>query len=349
MEKLKALIVDENMPTIDAMRRLNEEGRRVVFVADKSGKLLAVLTDGDVRRYILSGGELSAAVMNAANHSPIWLPIARKSEAAALMAQKQIDAVPVLDNNGILCDIVFSSGGANARREELKMPVVIMAGGLGTRLYPYTKILPKPLIPIGEVPIIERVMNNFLQYGCKKFSVIVNWRKNMIKSYFAESDKAYEIEWVEEEKPLDTGGGLSLLKGKIDGEFFLTNCDILIDADYGSIARFHKKQGNAITMVCATKEFTIPYGVVNLGEGGEFATITEKPGMNHLINTGMYLVNAEVLDLIEDNVPATFPDIIQTAKQSGLRVGVYPVNESAWMDMGQIEELDEMRRRLEKE
>ena len=207
--------------------------------------------------------------------------------------------------------------------------------------------MPKPLIPVGEMPILEHIIHRFRGFGCTDFRLVVNYKKGMIKSYFNELEKDYTVQYVEEEQPLGTGGGLCLLKGQIDSTFFLSNCDILIDADFGDIYNHHKAQGNVITMVCAFKHFTVPYGVIELGEGGEIQAMREKPEMNFLTNTGVYVVEPEVIRDLEDGKKQGFTDIIDKYRAMGRRVGVYPISESSWMDMGQIEELDAMRRRLE--
>ncbi|NLW79413.1 MAG: NTP transferase domain-containing protein [Ruminococcaceae bacterium] len=345
--QIDELIIDAGMPAIDAMRRLEETGRRILFLAP-GGQLQAVLTDSDVRKFILRGGDLSCPVADVANHAPKWLPVERRGEARAFLVQHSIDAVPLLDKSGCIVDVIFlNDADGVGRRRMIRTPVVIMAGGLGTRLYPYTKILPKPLIPIGEVPILERVMDSFHSFGCEEFTLLVNYKKNMIKSYFSDTEKAYNINWVEEDAPLGTGGGLSLLKGKMREAFFLTNCDTLVNADYGDIVKAHQKEGNAITMVCVMKQFTIPYGVVELGGGGEMAGISEKPSLNYLVNAGMYLVEPEVVAQVADGVSQGFPDIMEQCRARGGRIGVYPIGEGSWMDMGQIEELDEMRRKFE--
>lgn len=222
-----------------------------------------------------------------------------------------------------------------------------MAGGLGTRLHPYTKILPKPLIPIGEIPIVEHIINRFYIYGCRDFFLVVNHKKNMIKAYFYELDKDYKVSYADEEKPLGTGGGLSLLRGIINSTFILTNCDILIEEDYEKIYTFHKKEKNFITMVCSLKKIIIPYGVVEIGQNGEIKTMKEKPELSFLTNTGMYIVEPRVIDELEDNQPIGFPDIIEKYKQAGEKIGVYPIGENNWLDMGQLDAMEEMRKRLE--
>ena len=222
-----------------------------------------------------------------------------------------------------------------------------MAGGLGTRLSPYTNILPKPLIPIGEIPIAEHIINSFKQYGCKEYYMIVNYKRNMIKAYFDEVEKDYSLKFVMEEKKLGTGGGVSLLKGDIKSTFILTNCDILIEEDLSKAYKRHKETGNMITMICSLKNFTIPYGVVNVDENGDIDTMQEKPEMTFLTNTGCYIVEPQVIEEMTYNEPIDFPVLIENCKAKGYRIGVYPISESSWLDMGQFDEMEKMRQRFE--
>ena len=341
------LIISEDITVLEAMRKLNEKGKRILFIAPDF-KLKAVLTDGDVRRHILHGGKLDAKVGEMANYKFHSLPVSQRSQASARLVKLSISAIPLLDKDGRIADVAFFDESSVTMNKALDLPVVIMAGGLGTRLYPYTKILPKPLIPVGEKPIVEHIIDRFKAFGCKDYKMIVNHKKNMIKAYFNElADKDYDVDFVDEEVFLGTGGGLSLLKGKVDSPFFLTNCDVLIEADYNDIYKFHKNNGNVITVVCALKHVTIPYGVFNLTDEGEIESITEKPTMNFLTNTGMYLVDGRIINELEDNKAISFPDIMEKYREKGFKVGVYPVSEESWMDMGQLEELESMRRRLE--
>ena len=189
-------------------------------------------------------------------------------------------------------------------------------------------------------------MNLFSKYGCTEFHVIVNYKKELMKAYFADNDNDYNITWYDEETPLGTGGGLSLLRGKLNRTFFFTNCDTLIQTNYESLLDFHVDSENVITMVCAHKNLTIPYGVIEMGENGVIDGFREKPMLSFLTNTGMYLVEPEVLDQVEDNVPVGFPDVVERVRQLGKNVAVYPISESEWMDMGQLSELEKMRKRL---
>ena len=342
------LIISENTKVLAAMEKLDATGKKILFIAPDL-KLKAVLTDSDVRRHIIKNGSLSACVKDVANYNPISLNISQRSLATEIMVKKSISALPLLDSDGDIVDVVFFDETSVKVKKQLDIPVVIMAGGLGTRLYPYTKILPKPLIPVGEKPIVEHIIDHFRDFGCLDFRMIVNHKKNMIKAYFNELCKDYTVNFVDEETFLGTGGGLSLLKGEINSTFFLTNCDVLIEADYNDIYKFHKKNQNLITVVCALKHVTIPYGVFSLKENGEIDTITEKPTMNFLTNTGMYVVDRRIVEELAEGQAISFPEIMDKYRAKGCKVGVYPVSENSWMDMGQLEELEEMRRRLEQQ
>ncbi|SMP56883.1 sugar phosphate nucleotidyltransferase [Anoxynatronum buryatiense] len=346
--EVSAVIIDEHNSMIEAMERLDATSKKVLFV-QIDGKLAAAITDGDIRRWILKKGNLDAKVKDIANYNPLYLEENNKHAAREFMKKNFIDALPIVNKSMEITSVVLLNEEGIEQKKELKIPIVIMAGGLGTRLYPYTKILPKPLIPIGEIPIVEHIMNRFNQYGCDQFYLIVNHKKNMIKAYFNEIEKAYKVDYVDEDKPLGTGGGLSLLKGKIKSTFILSNCDVLIEEDYEKIYKYHVKEKNLITMVCSLKIIRIPYGVIEISETGEIEKMKEKPELSFFTNTGMYIVEPKVLEEIEEDRAIGFPDIIEKHKAQGEKIGVYPISENSWMDMGQIDEMEEMRRRLDYE
>ena len=347
--KLEELFIREDATILETMKQLDETGQRILFIAPE-GRLQAVLTDGDLRKFLLRGGKLEDPVRLAANYSPKSLTLEERGRAKSMLERYYIDALPLLDRDGKVADVVFATGLDVDNRKQANIPVVVMAGGLGTRLYPYTKILPKPLIPVGEKPICELILERFSDFGCRRMLLVVNYKKNMIKSYFNDlEDLRYQVEYVDETEFLGTGGGLSLLKGKLDSTFFFSNCDTLLDVDYGDVYQYHKKHGNLITMICAYKHYTVPYGVVEMGENGAIAAMREKPELNFLTNTGVYVVEPQVVAEMEEGRKVGFPDVIDEYRQKGLPVGVYPINESAWMDMGQMEELEKMRRRLEQQ
>lgn len=342
------VFIGEESSMLESMRRLDQVARKVLFVT-RENRLVASITDGDIRRWILKKGSLNASVKDIANYAPKYLHEREQFRANGFMKEHGIDAVPIVNDQREVVSIFFLNEEALKRKKDLKVPVVIMAGGLGSRLYPYTKVLPKPLIPIGEIPIAEHIMNRFHQYGVDEFHLIVNHKKNMIKAYFNEIEKAYKIYYVDEDKPLGTAGGLYLLKEKICTTFILSNCDILIDEDYEKIVRFHQKERNWITMVCSLKHVQIPYGIVEIAENGEIEEMKEKPTFSFFTNTGMYIVQPEVLKEMEDGIAIDFPDIIDKYKRLRKRIGIYPISGDRWMDMGQPEELELMKKRLERD
>lgn len=347
MEVIEFLI-NEEATMIEAMQQLDKVAKKVLFVT-RNDHFVAAVTDGDIRRWILKKGNLDAKVKEIANYNPKALLESEKSKAKEYMKEHIIEALPIIDKDNNILSVVLWNDEEIVPRRTLDIPVVIMAGGLGTRLYPYTKILPKCLIPIGEIPIIEHIINRFNQYGSDQFHLVVNHKKNMIKAYFNEMEKTYKVDYVDENVPLGTGGGLSLLKGNIKSTFILSNCDILIEEDYEKMYNYHKSEKNLITMVCSLKNIKIPYGVIEISETGEIEKMKEKPELAFFTNTGMYIVEPEVVDDLEDGKAISFPEIIEMNKSKGKKIGVYPVSENSWMDMGQIDGMEEMRRRLERE
>ena len=306
---------------LDTMKKLDETGQRILFIAPE-GKLKAVVTDGDIRKCILRGGALSAPLTQAANYHPHSLPVAERGRARAELQRLGIDALPILDKHGVITDIVFAGGVDVDNRKKVDIPVVMMAGGLGTRLYPYTKILPKPLIPVGEQPIAELIFSRFRDFGCRHMTMIVNYKRGMIKSYFADLEKDYTVDFIDEDVFMGTGGGLCLLKGRMDSPFFFTNCDTLLDLDYGDLYQYHKAHGNLVTMVCAFKHYVVPYGVVELGEDGGIAAMREKPELNFLTNTGVYVVEPRVVEEMKMGEVIGFPDVIDRYRAAGEKTGV---------------------------
>lgn len=342
----ESMLVAPEISVWQAMEQLNQNATKVLFIHE-DGKLKAALSDGDVRRWILKRGSLDAPICQMANYRPKCLQEWEREKAGEYMQRYGIEAVPIVDGEKEITDIVlWRADGMPAEDSQINLPVVMMAGGKGTRLYPYTRILPKPLIPVGELPIAEHIIRQFRRFGCRDFYLIVNHKKNMIKAYFNEIKKDYRIYYADEEKPLGTGGGLSLLKGKIDSTFILTNCDILIREDFSKIYRLHREKKNLITMVCSLKNFRIPYGVVEIGEDGGIESMSEKPVLSFFTNTGCYIVEPRVIEEMEENREIGFPDLITRYRAMGENVGIYPIAEHAWLDMGEMDELEKMRNHL---
>ena len=344
MDDYKKLIGLTNITVSEAMQQIDQNARGILFLVDQEKKLMGCITDGDIRRYLLAGGKMDAPAHEAANKSP---KVAKsEDEAKSLYHKRNFIIIPIVDDKGIIISLYSGEGHEIKQRNALNIPVVINAGGKGTRLDPFTRVLPKPLIPVGDLPIIEHIMKEYQSYSCNEFHIIVNYKKGLMKAYFSDNDNHYNVSWYDEEKPLGTGGGLTLLRGKFKETFFFANCDALLTANYESMLKFHKENGNVITMICAYKNINIPYGVVEMGVNGIIEAMKEKPLMSFLTNTGIYIVEPEVIDDMEDGVAIGFPDIIEMERQKGKKVAVFPVGENDWMDMGQLSELEKMRIKL---
>lgn len=346
MDNMQMLIEKRELTISEAMQKIDGNAYGILFLVDECDVLQGCITDGDIRRFLLSGGKMDAAAMDAANRRP---KAARTiDEARQLYHKRDYVVIPVLEENGSIIDLYSGEPGETASkpRKSLKIPVVINAGGKGTRLDPFTRVLPKPLIPVGDLPIIEHIMKEYQSYDCNEFHIIVNYKRDLMKAYFADNENHYNITWYDEMIPLGTGGGLSLLRGKLKGTFFFANCDALLTTNYESMLKFHKENGNTITMVCAYKNINIPYGVVEMGINGTIKGMREKPLMSFLTNTGIYIVEPEVIEDMENNVTIGFPDIVEKERQKGKRVAAFPVSENDWMDMGQLPELEKMRVKL---
>ena len=346
---LESMCVSSDAPIAETLKRMDETGRKIVFVVDAEQHLAGVASDGDIRRWILSGGGLDRPVSAAMNAQPITLPTGyAASEAKELLVGHEIECIPILDAANRLTSAIWWTDlfeEESLAPEPIDAAVVIMAGGQGARLAPFTKVLPKPLIPIGETPILELIIERFLAHGCKQYFLTINYKSNLIKAYFSDISLDCELEYIEEDEPMGTAGALSMLKDRLHSAFFVSNCDILVEADYADILRFHREHENRVTLVASMKKFTVPYGVCEIREGGHLVEIREKPDYNHLVSTGLYVLEPDIIDY----VPKSFyhmTDLVGTCIDEGERVGVYPVSEKAWFDMGQWEEYQTMLARF---
>lgn len=350
-KSIEVLIGRKNITITEALKKINENALGVLFIVDSDEKLIGALSDGDIRRWLIKTGDLKASVVQAMNSTPKFVLEQNEADAIKLLDKNYITAIPVVDDQMHIISVVDNKNKAKKAYKvsnKLKgVPVVMMAGGKGTRLYPYTKILPKPLIPVGDKPIAELIINSFCEYGCSDYYLIVNHKKNMIKAYFGELETDYNVYFVDEDVPLGTGGGISLLKGMIKDTFILTNCDNIVEDDYSKIYAYHKEHKNLITMICSLKNFSIPYGVVNLANEGTIKSMEEKPTFSFFTNTGCYIVEPEVINDIPEGTFMGFPDMIEKYRLEGKNVGVYPISENAWLDMGEMDALEKMREHLE--
>ena len=259
-------------------------------------------------------------------------------EAKKLLLDLKLDLIPVVQENHLVVDYVTwsSMGGKSQQKKSLKgVPVVIMAGGKGSRMEPFTKVLPKPLLPVRGKPIIEHIIERFTDLACTDFHLTVNYKSRILKAYFEELQPDYRVHFVDEQEPLGTAGSLRFLDGQFNQPFFVTNCDIIIKADYTSIYEFHKEGGFNVTLVASAKEYVIPYGTCELNHEGHLSHISEKPKYDFLINTGLYVLNPDILKLIPKNKIFHITNLIQAAKNLGKKAGVFPIDDDDWIDVGQ--------------
>ncbi len=335
-------IITKDYTVSKALSKLQENEYKLLFLEDEEQKLAGVVTDGDIRRFLLAKGDISQNVEFAIKTEPFVCSGYHEGKARKMLIQNELICVPMVKEDNEIHALVFRDFTLHKNISNLDVPVIIMAGGFGTRLKPFTNILPKPLIPVGEKTITEQIIDRFYKFGCKNFSFVVNYKKNLIKAYFAETKTNCEIEFIDEDKPLGTGGGLAFYKGKIKDSVFVTNCDSVIEADYSDIFETHKRQNNAVTMVCAEKTETIPYGVVETDQTGALCEMREKPKSCYLMNTGFYIISKQFLDFVNNDEFQPITDIIMRCKQAGHRIGVYKIDGECFVDIGQLDDLQKV-------
>ncbi len=255
------------------------------------------------------------------------------------MMREKCTYMPVVDDNGELCDVLIwdeiFKQSQEQERPKIDLPVVIMAGGKGTRLKPITNVIPKPLVPVGDKTILEVIMDQFEGIGCHKFYMSVNYKADMMKYYLSQLDHKYDIEFFMEDKPLGTIGSVSLLKGKITTPFFVSNCDSINEQDYRDVWDYHVNNHNDMTIVTMVKSFKIPYGVIETGEDGLMTALKEKPEQTFQVNTGVYILNPELIEEIPEGEFFHITHLMEKVQARGGRVGCFPVSEHSWKDMGE--------------
>lgn len=351
LDRLKKVLINPGQSIKHVLRHMDNVGQKTVFVVNGDNRLLGSVTDGDIRRWILKNGSLTEEISQVMNQRPISLRNGfKQDEVREIMLKNELGCLPITDEKMRVISAVWWIDLFKVKlnnQKPLKLPVVIMAGGEGVRLHPYTKILPKPLMPIGEKPIIEIIINKFYDHGCKDFYISLNYKSNIIKAYFSDFEHQYRISYALETKPLGTIGSLHLLKNRLKKTFFVSNCDIIIDANYADIFKFHSQRKNKITLVTSMKNFAIPYGVCEIENGGVLKNIREKPEYDFLVNTGMYLLEPSVIKDIPVNKPYNITDLIEDYLKKKKKIGVYPISEKSWLDIGRIEEMQDALRNIQ--
>lgn len=326
-----------------ALKLMDEYNRKLLIVIDDQQKYLGLLSIGDIQRAILNGIDLNSSIGMIMRNDYV---VAKKSDSRDEVRNRMIEIraefMPIVGEDGQIIDVIDWEDLFEKNRvipvDQFNVPVVIMAGGFGTRLRPLTNVLPKPLIPIGNITMLEEIFNRFTKHGCNSFYISVNYKADLISYYVNSLKLPYQAECFVEEYPLGTAGSLHLLDSKIKSTFFVSNCDILIEEDYSKILRYHRQNRNEITIISAYRHVTIPYGTLEVGENGKLVALKEKPDLPFNINTGMYILEPHLLKEIPLNKFYHITHLIGDVLKRNGKVGVFPVSEKSWKDVGTWEE-----------
>ena len=337
----------------DALHQLDKSKKKCLIVIDKDYKLVGTLTDGDLRRALLRGNSLYTKIKKFVNKKPISLiikniknidqAIANKSKyILKKIGKENIDVIPVINSKKKFIKSISIKDFKKYEKSIFKLnniPALIMAGGEGKRLKEFSKYFPKPLVPYENTTAIEIIISRFKNYGVKKFYISVYYKKNLIKSYL--DDNQYKnLTFLEEKQPLGTAGAIRLLKGKVKNDFFLINCDTILNIDLEKFYEFHKKNKFDLTLVAASKNFQLSYGACQIKKNGELKKIEEKPKLDYLVSVGLYLLKPEIIKKIPSTNSFNMNNLIEKVKNSGGRIGVFPISENSWIDTGYLRDIN---------
>lgn len=317
---------------------IDESAMQIALVVDDGCHLLGTITDGDVRRALLRGDSLDTPVNQFMNANPITGLVDEDPESwQRAMQRHTLQHLPLLDANGCIQELARREIPEEPQRDN---PIILMAGGMGTRLRPLTNRQPKPLLKIGDKPILETIIENFSAQGFHNFHICINYQGEKIKQFCGNGNKwGVNIEYVEEEKRLGTAGALSLLKQSPDMPFFVMNGDLLTKVDFVRLIGFHNKQNNLATMCVREYRYQIPYGVVKLDQH-KVINLKEKPVQYYYVNAGVYLLEPAVLKQIPENEYYDMTQLFEKLIQDNLQVGSFPLREY-WMDVGRLEDFEQ--------
>ena len=345
IKDLSALTVDQNATLLQTIEAINAGAKQIALVVDADAKLLGTVTDGDVRRGLLRGLALDASVLEVMNKQPhVASPDEDPQEVMAREFSKSIHQLPVIDEHGKLVGLLTDQDMLVAA--EISTPVVLMAGGKGVRLYPLTKDVPKPMLKIGDQPILEIILRKLHAQGFRNIFISVNYLADVIRDHI--KDGAWlglKVTYLEETQPLGTAGALAQMAGQIGEPFIVMNSDLLTNCDLRQVIKFHKKQGAKATLGVREYSFQVPYGVVNI-DGNEVESISEKPIHRSMVSAGIYALDPWALELIPKNEFCDMPTLLDSVKAHGEKVVAFPIHES-WLDIGRHDDLNEARNNLD--
>ena len=327
----------------DAITVLSETALRIVLVVDENLRLLGTVTDGDIRRALLKDLRLNIPILEVTNKNPIVVnQSVPKADVLRIMSANKVYQVPVVGEDLKIIGLHLWDELSSPSSRDNSM--IIMAGGKGSRLYPQTEKLPKPMLLVFEKPILEHIIKRAQGQGFNHFIISINYLGQIIENYFKNGEKiGTKIEYLREDVPLGTAGALSLLQNKPTNSFIVTNGDVLTDINYSDLLDYHDSQNADATVVVHNHEYQIPYGVVQIN-GIEIESYIEKPIVSNFINAGVYAFKPIILDFIKESKFRNMPEVLEILRNAGKRVIVYPLHES-WMDVGRPKDLESANKR----
>lgn len=339
MKKIHKYIIKSKLSIREVIKHMSDSDIEITVCVNDKNKVLGVFTEGDFRKAIFEGMQLDDPIKNFLNNDFTYVSKNFNDESVEkIFNETIIQQIPVIDD-GFLIDVLnkkdFFLGKKNIKHESLNNSVVIMAGGKGTRMDPLSRILPKPLIPFGNEAVIKIIMDRFKEFGVNDFKISVNEKSKMIKAYFHDHSLPYDLEYIEEDKPLGTIGSLKLIENTIQTPFFISNCDIILKTNYSAVMNFHLEGKYDLTIIGAIHNLTIPYGVCEVEKKGQLKSLNEKPRYDYLVNTGVYVSNPEIIKYIPSNKYFDITDLIKELITLKKKIGVYPISENDWIDLGQ--------------
>lgn len=353
-KSIEKLIIFSNSTIKQAIEVFEDKRIKNLYVLDEGSTLVGSVTDGDIRRAFLKNISYENSVEQIMNKNPKYIyedDLIFKDKAKSIFDKYGVLTLPILDKNNKIIDVIYRHDFFSKKDYVPKQnKVFVLAGGLGTRLEPFTKILPKPLIPIGDKPILEKIMDKFKLYGFGDFILSVNYKAEIIKMYFNDNQvksKYKNIEYVQEKKPLGTIGSLYMARDLINDTFFITNSDIIINEDLDAILKFHKQSHSLLTIVGCIKHSTMPYGILKLNDEGFLNKIEEKPSYMHIVNTGVYVAEPQIIDYLTNMQKLDITDLFDMLLRDNKKIAVYPIEEDKWFDVGQWEEYDRTKKYFE--
>jgi dTDP-glucose pyrophosphorylase len=332
----------KNFNTISqALKKMDKFSIRTLLVVDKKNQYLGTLASGDIRRSLIKKIKLSNKIEKIYKKKTIFLENKKYNlnKTKKLFMKNRIDIIPIINKQREIVDVInyyelsVKSKKTKLKKNIPKVGVVIMAGGKGTRLLPYTKVLPKPLLPIKNKTLIEHVIDQFTDHKIKNFFITINYKALILKAFFEELNPNIKYRFIEEKKPLGTAGSLSQMKKEFK-HYFITTCDTVIKTDFNKIYNQHKKNNSDITIISAEISNKLPYGELMYKKKNQLIEFREKPTYKHEVNTGVYLINSTIFDLIPKNKFFDMNNLIHKASKFGKKITLYKVNKKVWKDFG---------------